>query len=294
MVNILRMDLYRLLHGKSLWVFLAIILGMVVLCTGIMTYVTSPDFLESMKAANSGAATAGITLGMSTPGGDMMDASDYAEVSAAMAMLSGGMSQIAFIGSMFLNGGGLVAIFTIFIAIFLASEFESGYSKNVFTMQPNRLVFLGARVIEIVALAAMFSVFTIVASLICMTVLGFNVTVTPLPDLLLWSALVTLVMSGFGMLTALFVWLTRKMAVGIVAGILLATGLVTTIIQGILLLFPTFKHLADFTLASCSVSLGQGLNVAGGLSAVHIAGVAVVFIIASAALSALALQKKDI
>lgn len=292
MVNILRMDLYRLLHGKSLWVFLAVIVGLVIMTSGIMAIITSPGFTESMQSAST--AAGGFHLGITNPNGTMMDADDYADVSEATAMLSGSMTQISFIGSMFLSGGGLTVIFAIFIALFLASEFESGFSKNVFTTQPNRFAFLGARVIEIILLAAVFTAVTVGASLLAMAIGRVNVIATPLPELLLWSVLVTLVVAGFGMLTALFVWWTRKMAVGIVAGILLGAGLATVILQGFLLLFPSMKHLADFTLSSCSMSLAQGVNLAGGLSAVHIAGVAIAFIVISAALSAIALQKKDI
>ncbi len=289
----MRMDVYRLVHGKSFWIFLAIIVGTAALATGMMSVVTSPEFMQSMQSASDVAARSGFKLSItSSPGG--LDAGDYADVDAALAMLSGGITQIAYIGRLFLNGGALTVMFAIFLSIFLASEFETGFSKNVFTVQPNRLAFLGARVVEIVVLAAVFVAVALAASLASAAVFGLDLAPTPLPDFLLWGVLVTFVTAGFGMLTALFVWLTRKMAVGIVAGVLLSTGLVTSIIQGILLLFPNLKHLADFTLSSCMASLGQGLDVAGGLSSVHVAVVGLAFIVLGAVLSAVALQKKDI
>lgn len=288
------MNFYRLVHGKSFWIFLAVILGMVALSTGLMTVITSPGFLESMQAASSGAAQAGITFGITGPDGGMMDSSDYTDVAQATALLSGNTTQLAFVGSMFLSGGALSCMVVIFLAIFLASEFESGFVKNVFTAQPSRLAFLSASVVEVIVLALVFTVFTVATTLGAAALLGLDLAPTPLPDLLLWTALVALMVAGFGMMTALAVWLTRKMAVGIVAGIVLASGLVTFALQAALLLFPSASHLADFTLTSCMASLAQGVNIAGGLSAAHIAVVGAAFVVVCAAIGAVALQKKDI
>lgn len=288
----MRMDVYRLVHGKSFWIFLVIIVASAALATGMMSAVTSPEFLQSMQSASDAAARSGFRFSITS--GPGFDTGDYADVNAAIAMLSGDITQMAYIGKLFLNGGALTIMFAIFLSIFLASEFETGFSKNVFTVQPNRLAFLGARVVEIVVLATVFVAVALAATLASAALFGLDLAPSPLPDFLLWSALVTLVTAGFGMITALFVWLTRKMAVGIVVGVLLSAGLVTSILQAILLLFPDLMHLADFTLGSCMASLGQGLNVAGGLSPVHVACTALVFLVASAALSALALQKKDI
>lgn len=94
------------------------------------------------------------------------------------------------------------------------------------------------------------------------------------------------------MLTALVVWVTRKMAAGIVAGIVLGAGVVTAALQALLLLVPSASFLADFTLSSCVASLALGLN--GPLDATHIALVSVAFIVVAVVLSAVALQRKDV
>ena len=288
MVNILRMDLYRLIHGKSLWVFLAIIIGMAIITTGMLHYTTSPEFLEALE---NGSATVGVTVGISDP---TAITDDYTSATTAMQALVTGTTQMAFVGSIFINGGALATMFIIFISIFLASEFESGFSKNVFTAQSNRFVFLGACVIEIILLAAVFSAVSIAATLAAAAVAGFTFQAAPLADLFLWFGLITLILAAFGTVTGLFVWLTRKMVVGIVAGCCFATGLVTTIVQGVLLLFPKFADLVNYTMYTCMASLGKGLNLDGGLSAVHIAGVGIVFIVVAAAHTAVALKKKDI
>ena len=206
-------------------------------------------------------------------------------------MMTSGMTAEALVGTMFLNGGGLAVIFVIFIAIFLTAEFESGFSKNVFTVQPSRLAFLGARIVVTLVLAVLFTAVIVAATLATAAVTGLELVSTPLPDFALWGVLVALVAAGFGMLTALAVWVTRKMAAGIGIGILLASGLVTLGIQGLGMLVPSISFLSDYTLSSCMGSLSLGLG--GPLGAVHIALVGAAFI-AVAVLSAAVLKRKDV
>lgn len=290
MANILRMDLYRLVHGKSLWIFLAVITVLAVISAATMAYITDPAFVQSMQAASASGAPTGVHIGFSNGSGPSAD--DLAETNALVAQLVQGMTPEALVGNVFLGGGGLSCLFVVFLAIFLAAEFESGFSKNVFTVQPNRLAFLGARFLEIAVLAAVFTALIVVATLATAAVAGLPLIMSPLPDLLLWTALVVLAATGFGMLTALAVWVTRKMAAGIVIGIVLAAGLVTLALQSVLLLFPSASFLADFTLSSCMSSLSLGL--AGPLGVPHIALVCAAFIIVAAAASAVVLQRKDV
>ena len=121
---------------------------------------------------------------------------------------------------------------------------------------------------------------------------GLELASSPLPDFALWGVLVAVVAAGFGMLTALAVWATRKMAAGIGIGILLASGLVTLGIQGLGMLIPSISFLADYTLSSCMGSLSLGLG--GPLGAGHIALVGAAFIAVAGALCALVLKRKDV
>lgn len=280
------MDVYRLVHGKSLWIMLAIIVAMAVISSGLMAYIASPEFIQTLQSSSN------VNIGFTDNAGP--DASDYADAAEASAMMSGSMTPQALVGSVFLNGGGLSCLFAIFIAIFLAAEFESGFSKNVFTAQPNRLAFLVVRTVEIIALAAVFTLVTSCVTIGTAAIVGFNLIPTSALDLLLWGVLVTLAIAGFGMLTALVVWLTRKMSASLVIGILLAAGIATILFQVIALLVPSASFLLDFTLTGCLGSLSKGLGVAGGLGPVHILLVTAAFIVGSAAIGGLALQKKDV
>lgn len=291
MANILRMDLYRLVHGKSLWIMLAIVVAISVMSVGMMAYIAGPEFAATLQSASAN-GPGSFHVGIAVEGSP--DASDLEDIAEAGSMMTSGMTAEALVGTMFLNGGGLAVIFVIFIAIFLTAEFESGFSKNVFTVQPNRLAFLAARTIEVVVLAAAFTVVTTVATIAMAFATGIVLAPLQPVDLLLWGALVTLGLAGFGMLTALAAWVTRKMTASLVAGILLGAGLAALLVQGFVLLVPSASFLANFTLSACLASLSHGVGAAAILGSPHIALVSFAFIALCAVAGGIALQKKDI
>ena len=294
MGNILRMDFYRLVRSKSLWIMLAIMVVCAAITMGTVAYMLSPGFAEAMQNAGNAAANTGLRIGVSTPTGSSTDLTQLGQEAAQMQAVFSGLTPMALVGQVFINGGALATIFVIFIAIFFAAEFENGFAKNTFTAQPNRGAVLGARVIEIVLLAALFVLVCAASILAGAALAGIETVSAPVGDMALWFALVVLVLAAFGMLTALVSWLTRKMAAGIVAGIVAATGMVVAIIGALLSLFPAVSHLTDFTLYSCISSLALGVNIDGGLSAVHIACIGLVFLAIYAVLSFIVLKKKDV
>ncbi|WP_139650557.1 ABC transporter permease [Raoultibacter phocaeensis] len=294
MVNILRMDFYRAVRSKSLWILLGCIVILGLVAMGSISYMLSPEFLETMQNASGAAASSGFHFGITTPGGDQVDMGEVSQsIEQAQYMLSG-LTPMALVGNIFMNGGGLACLFVVFIGIFFAAEFENGFSKNVFTAFPNRAVFLITRVVEIVLFAVVFTLVTVGATLIGAAVFGIEMLAAPMGDMALWFALVVLVLSGMGMLTALFVWLTRKMAAAIAIGIVVGSGIIVSLVQAVLSLFPSISDLGNFTLYACMRSLGSGIDFTGGLTSVHIAAVGLVFLAGYAALSLLILKKKDI
>ena len=115
------MDLYRLVHGKSLWIFLAVITVLAVISAATMAYITDPAFVQSMQAASASGAPTGVHIGFSNGSGPSAD--DLAETNALVAQLVQGMTPEALVGNVFLGGGGLSCLFVVFLAIFLAAEF---------------------------------------------------------------------------------------------------------------------------------------------------------------------------
>ena len=47
MFNLLKSDIYRLVHGKMLWVAAIVLVALSVLAAGMMHWVSSPEFLRA-------------------------------------------------------------------------------------------------------------------------------------------------------------------------------------------------------------------------------------------------------
>ncbi|MEG0323492.1 MAG: hypothetical protein RR619_05800, partial [Raoultibacter sp.] len=284
MVNMLRMDFYRLMRSKSFWIILGCCVVLAIISVASTSYLLSSDFFESMQAALASSSSTGMQFGVSVgpSGSSNMSAEEMAQsIAQAEAMITT-MSQAGFAGNVMLNGGGLATLFVVFIAIFYAGEFETGYSKNIFTAQPNRFIFFAARFVEIIVLALVFTVVSLGSTLLCVMVSGLGLAATPIVDLFAWFGLVTLGLAAFGMATVLVVWLTRKMAAGIVVGILLSAGVVGMLLQGILSLIPSIPGLINYTLYSCMKALSTGtdvLHATVGIGAAHIAITALCFLV---------------
>ena len=46
MFNLLKSDIYRLVHGKMLWVAAIVLVALAVLAAGMMLWVSSPEFVR--------------------------------------------------------------------------------------------------------------------------------------------------------------------------------------------------------------------------------------------------------
>ena len=80
MANILRMDLYRLVHGKMLWVGLAFLALVVVGAAGLVWFATTPEFAHMVnEQAQEEARQSGATVTLTTPNGADLDAAEAEE-----------------------------------------------------------------------------------------------------------------------------------------------------------------------------------------------------------------------
>ncbi len=142
MLNLLKSDLYRLVHGKMLWVGLAALLAVVVGAAGLIWFATTPLFAEMVNeqaANNQAAANAGSTWNMqlTTPNNADLDA---AEVEALNEKVIN--SRTYSYGSTFMVGF-LGLIVSVLAALIAASDFDSGFAKSVLAGRRSRLPYFG-------------------------------------------------------------------------------------------------------------------------------------------------------
>ena len=188
MRNIFKMDMYRLLHSKVLYVSLAFMLIM---------------------------AVALPWSGMST------------DMSAMLGVASGAISMgdgDAFMGSM-LGTGVVYVLLGIILTLFVCGDYAGGFAKNIFTVHSNPKEYIGGKMLSIGLTSGIFLVFYTIASMVSLAVAGYGVALTGgilgLVAFLIQKWLVSL---AFIAVILLILLATRNTAVGVIAGFLVATG----------------------------------------------------------------------
>lgn len=233
MLNLLKSDLYRLVHGKMLWVLIAVMAIGAAFVVAMSWFVSTDTFREmAMQSASSGGqGGTGISVGVQSSGG-----ADITAIDTIDATTVPGLTYVA--GGTIVGGGFIVLLHGLFTALFLSSDVSTGFLKGVLAARRNRMAYYLEKllVIELVALA--FVVVGVATCAIGTTVAGFTFTD---PDsigiLLAWMALSWLIACAYACIVALITWITRSVVAGTVTavGITMAEGIVQSVLGS---LFP--------------------------------------------------------
>lgn len=132
MFELIRMDLRRMVKGKTLWVLPLVIVSLLAFTYGLMAVMTSPENLAAMAAQ-----------------GAEITAEDYAEGSAIAQY-----SALQFLREALFNGGFWLCIIGFGAGLFAVSDFTSGYAKNIFPLFERRWPYAAARAVSLFVLTA--------------------------------------------------------------------------------------------------------------------------------------------
>lgn len=292
MFNFLRMDFYRMVHIKTTWVFLAIIAVSVVITTSMVGYMSTDAFKESYAQSMS-AMQSGVNVGVSTPDAGAGAAAPSSADINPLASLAGG-TFMTYVGGMFVSGGSLALLVMLYLALFLASEFDSGFAKNIFTARTNRLAYAASKAVLMLVVAVLFSAFTFALAYIGSLIVGLDFQAASALDFIAWYLLVVLVLFAFAMITGFVAWAIRNKVIGILVAVFVGGGIVYQLVNIVCQLSPALKDVPNFMLSGCLMSLATATDVFGPLGAPHIIGVAVAFLVVFALAGTFALKKRDI
>lgn len=123
MFELIRMDLRRMVRGRTMWTTLAVMLLITFVVYIFITLVSSPEGLAMMYGQ-----------------GAEVTADDYQEITQIRSMT---MQQ--FLYSALLGGGGYLVCVEIGIGVFMNADFSSGFAKNIFSLLGGRWRYAVAR-----------------------------------------------------------------------------------------------------------------------------------------------------
>ena len=286
MYNLIKMNLYQLMHSFSTKILFLCTIGLALFCIA-MTKVDL-NALENEQAAVAESETiepesnqVDIQIGiyMETPSEWVTDKISYPDLLTAQLQ-----SKILLV---------LVAIFT---TLFVAAERKNGFIKNIAGHFPNRGIMVAAKLIGVaVQIFIMFAVFALFTLIFSFLLLGNRITAGSVTEFLKPAGIQYLLHFAFACLITFLCLLTNSSAMSMSVGILLSGGLISMLLGMMehaiqITLWKSFhftEYTLDYNIASISAKSTSELITTGILT-----GLA--FILVTTAFSMLIMQKRDI
>ncbi len=202
MFNMFRMDIYRLIRSRFVYVCLALIIGMQAL-SYLMIYMVGTE--EGREAATQ----AGMIV----------------TVDGEEEIVLEGVDSLVMYRQALMDGGAYATIFGIASVLFLCSDFQGGFLKNIMTQHRQRWKYIGSKLIALGSLNLIYLLLSVGANYLLNLLWKGLVPSVPLsafPFYLMWIWLVTM---AFGAMTIMVSVFTRSTVAGVLTAVFMCSGL---------------------------------------------------------------------
>ena len=284
MLNVIKMDLYRLVKTRSLYVILIIVaafmmLNVYMLQQNFEMYSSKQTDVNTVPETTAEDSTENVNLGISYDGSSLIRA-DVTLLDEVMVMLS----------------SGIMMLFTgIFVVIYVCGENTSGYIKNLVTCTKRRYYIILSKTVAM-------SVFVLFELLIMLLITGIassifidNITIELSAKLFQYLGLQFLLHIAFAVVIIMVSVLTRSTAISMIISICLCSGIGALIIGFISKLNINGHHigakLPDYLITTNVQAL---MSTPSSEISIRVIGVSVIAILAYNAISCLVMEKRDI
>ncbi len=257
MFNLLRADLYRLVHARYFWVITAIAIAALVSVALLLNWIASPEFAQTV---NDSIAQNEQTSVLEVDNGALDESDEIAPLnSKVMSSFTYDCGQIFFDSSLVGILGSLIAAFLIL------SDFKKGYIKNLPLDNRGRRNYFAEKLILVACLQAYLIAVCALASLLSFLALDFSFeTIEPVEDVALWLFLVWLYSTAMAYIVSCIAWLSRSEAVSSMAALILSSGILGVIVLQIIgwlaNILPAAEQIPQFLLASVRIELSNGAS----------------------------------
>ena len=267
MVAMFRMDLERMWKSKSPYICLAFLI-LFFYFAGIMLLVAIRPELRQ----------AALDMGMEITKSDELDFSFLAD-----------QPRIEVLHSMILGGGGMYIFLCGIMVLFVCSDFESGFAKNIFSLESKRWKYIFSKMALMQIIGIVYFIVLVFSSFLFSKMTKMEFASSSWMDYLRYMIVLCAMNGGFCAQSMVVLMITRSKAAGIAVAILLPGGIVTAIIEAICNLF-------DFSILKWTL-YGSIKNITFPLTLSQIAfpiTVGIGWTILWLAISIVLIQKKDV
>lgn len=267
MFNLLRMDLYRIIRSKSLYVCFGILLFMTFISFGLWFLVATPQGLEM-------AAGLGLKVEVMGRPAELLEDVDFLRL----------FRQIG------LDGGSYSTILGIWVMLFVCADFQSGFIKNVMALYQNRWNYIGSKVLAAAIVNGCYLILHLVFALLFNQLFGRVVPGTNWTELMFYLGWAWLVTTAFASFLILVCVLTRSVAAGAVAAIVFGSGMAAVLLYSLFDLL----NLADWLQYTIYMTLAAGPGKYGTLGDLYPYATGVGFLALYGILAGIVMKKRDI
>ena len=238
MLKIIKMDLYKMFKSKSFYILNLVLILLTLFFASIMAITLNREYEAAQEST--------ITM---TRDAKTLDGKDPTlteeEYYALQEEFKEGMNVDEFI-TMIYSQQFLLVLLAIFIGLFICSEWDTGFIKNIIPIRNSRYSLIISKIIIVLLFILTQAVFAIIGSFIANYVISGDIKILNSNVLIKYIGVQTLLNMAFASLLVFISYLFRNKALSMSIGIMLAVN-----IHGI------FLNLIDKVIDSASFSLSD-------------------------------------
>ena len=237
MLNLIRSNLYRLVHGKMTYVALALLVAYFGLTTYSNFQSSQPADIAQMEQD---------LVQMKRENAEPADIAQMEQTIHAFEthVLNGGYTDANSVG--IAPGGLLGAILCVLTALFCYQDFSAGFAKSQLSALAGRQMRAGhppmgrgsyyaAKLTTLAIMDAAFLTITIALGTASNAILGFTVSdPEPAWQIAIWALLTWLLLCGYTFLTAAACWILKSSAAGVIFSLLAGSQALESLIMVVL------------------------------------------------------------
>lgn len=208
MIAMFRMDLERMWKSKSPYICLGCLIFCFCFASMMLLVVIHPELRQ-----------AAVDMGMEITNGDKLEFSFLAD-----------QPRIEVLHDMILSEGIYIFLCSI-MTLFVCSDFESGFAKNIFALESKRWNYIFSKMLLIQLIGIIYFIVLLGCSFLFSKMTGMEFASNSWMDYLKYIIVLCVINSGFCAQSMVILMITRSKAAGIAAAILLPGGVVVSIIE---------------------------------------------------------------
>ena len=235
MINLIKMDLYRMVHSICTWVMLLVTVGIALFCVA-MVNIDLEDMAENPQYSEETSQMGIVSFQIEVKTQDAQEETEETENSEEERQIGlyadsdpGWIEGQILAGDLIstqLESGILTLLCVIFAAIFFNGDQRNGFLKNIAGQYPNRgILVISKMTAAAVQILLMEIVFAIATGVTAEIIWGEQFVLGSIPQMLPFLCVQYLLNLGAAGLILLLCTLTRSAAFGMTAGILMIMGI---------------------------------------------------------------------